>query len=138
MLFRSVSGCVFGDIDILQHREWGENISKLSGVEPIFPLWNLERESLVKEFVNLGYRAIIKKVNLNYLSVEFLGKELSHNILNEMKTLGIDMCGENGEYHTLVIDGLIFSYPIEIKDKKVIIENGYGILDLEVEESENR
>lgn len=120
--------CIFGDIDIAHHREWGEIRCKNTGLEAIFPLWQENRETLVKEFIDLGYKAIIKKVNLKNMNVNFLGKTLSHKLLEEIKATGSDVCGENGEYHTFVYDGPIFSKEIPLKNTEDIINENTLVL----------
>lgn len=120
--------CIFGDIDIAHHREWGETRCKNTGLEAIFPLWQENRETLVKEFIDLGYKAIIKKVNLKNMNVNFLGKTLSHKLLEEIKATGSDVCGENGEYHTFVYDGPIFSKEIPLKNTGDIINENTLVL----------
>lgn len=120
--------CIFGDIDIAHHREWGETRCKNTGLEAIFPLWQEDRETLVKEFIDLGYKAIIKKVNLKNMNVDFLGKTLSHKLLEEIKATGSDVCGENGEYHTFVYDGPIFSKEIPLKNTGDIINENTLVL----------
>lgn len=120
--------CIFGDIDIAHHREWGETRCKNTGLEAIFPLWQENRETLVKEFIDLGYKAIIKKVNLKNMNVDFLGKTLSHKLLEEIKATGSDVCGENGEYHTFVYDGPIFSKEIPLKNTGDIINENTLVL----------
>lgn len=120
--------CIFGDIDIAHHREWGEIRCKNTGLEAIFPLWQENRKTLVKEFIDLGYKAIIKKVNLKNMNVDFLGKTLSHKLLEEIKATGSDVCGENGEYHTFVYDGPIFSKEIPLKNTGDIINENTLVL----------
>ena len=120
--------CIFGDIDIAHHREWGEIRCKNTGLEAIFPLWQENRETLVKEFIDLGYKAIIKKVNLKNMNVDFLGKTLSHKLLEEIKATGSDVCGENGEYHTFVYDGPIFSKEIPLKNTGDVINENTLVL----------
>lgn len=120
--------CIFSDIDIAHHREWGEIRCKNTGLEAIFPLWQENRETLVKEFIDLGYKAIIKKVNLKNMNVDFLGKTLSHKLLEEIKATGSDVCGENGEYHTFVYDGPIFSKEIPLKNTGDIINENTLVL----------
>lgn len=123
--------CVFGDIDISEHRKWDEDRCKAVGLNPVFPLWNEERESIVNDFIDSGFTAIIKKVNLEYLDESFLGKELTKDILAKIKNTGCDCCGENGEYHTVVVDGPIFKTRIELSIGKISLENGYGNLTIE-------
>lgn len=94
---------------------------------------------LYKEFVQLGYKAKIVSVNLKKLGKEFLGKDLSLELLNEFPK-DIDVCGENGEYHTFVYDGEIFQYPIQFEVGEIVeknyVHNGeefpYAFLDLKV------
>ncbi|MGL5174824.1 MAG: diphthine--ammonia ligase [Cetobacterium sp.] len=122
--------CIFGDIDIKHHREWGEQRCKNTELDAIFPLWQKNREELVKEFIDLGYKAIIKKINLKNLNTDFLGKTLTHDLIEEIKLTGSDVCGENGEYHTFVYDGPIFSKKILLKNTKKIINENTLFLEL--------
>ncbi|MGE5654354.1 MAG: ATP-binding protein, partial [Bacillota bacterium] len=87
-----------------------------------------DRRVVVEEFLCAGFRAIIKVVDLARLDVSFLGRALDAQILNEFRNMGIDVCGENGEYHTLVIDGPLFREPFVVDKGQAVEENGYGIL----------
>ncbi|MGL5796816.1 MAG: diphthine--ammonia ligase [Cetobacterium sp.] len=129
MKLLGAEACVFGDIDIEQHREWGEKRCLNTDLEAIFPLWQKNREDIVNEFISLGYKALIKKVNLNNMSADFLGKTLSTNVLEDIKATGSDICGENGEYHTFVYDGPIFSNKVIFKDNHKIINNNTLLLE---------
>ncbi|WP_017211565.1 diphthine--ammonia ligase [Clostridium beijerinckii] len=120
--------CVFGDIDIEAHRGWCLDRCKASGIKGVFPLWQENREKLTNEFIDCGFKAIIKKVNLKALGIEFLGKELTKDVVNEIKNLGCDPCGENGEYHTLVFDGPIFKSSIKFNKSGTEITENYGYL----------
>lgn len=128
-----IVACIFGDIDIIEHRKWCENVCQKAEVEAIFPLWNEKREKLVYEFLKAGYNAIIKKVDLKYLSKKFLGMKLRENLLLEFERLGIDIAGENGEYHTIVVDGIIFKKKIKIEYGEIMEENGRAILEIKKE-----
>lgn len=110
---------VYGDIDIERHRKWGVDRAKNSGVNYEFPLWQEDREKLVHEFIDSGFKALIKKVNLDYMSSDFLGKTLTRDLVKEIKATGSDPCGENGEYHTFVYDGPIFKTKIDINSEDV-------------------
>nr|WP_307775947.1 diphthine--ammonia ligase [uncultured Cetobacterium sp.] len=117
-----VEGCIFGDIDITSHKEWCVNRCDAVGIEAIFPLWQQERERLVNEFIDLGYKAIIKKVNLEKMGSEFLGKILTKQLLEEIKKTGSDVCGENGEYHTFVFNGPLFKNEVLVKINEIKID----------------
>lgn len=119
--------CVFGDIDIEQHKKWCLDRCKAAEIKGEFPLWQENREALTNEFIEYGFKAVIKKVNLKFLSEEFLGKELDKAIVNEIKNLGCDPSGENGEYHTLVFDGPIFKERVKFNkvSKEIVGDFGY-------------
>lgn len=120
--------CIFGDIDIAEHRKWCTERCEAVGLEAIFPLWQEDRELLTNEFIESGFKAILKKVNLDYLSEEYLGKVLDKELVQKIKATGADPCGENGEYHTFVYDGPIYHYPIKFDKEAIETNNNYGHL----------
>lgn len=124
---QGAESCVFGDIDIENHKKWCLDRCDAASVKGEFPLWQENRESLTNEFIDYGFKAIIKKVNLKDLGEEFIGRELTKGVVNEIKSLGSDPSGENGEYHTLVFDGPIFKESIKfnIINKEIIDNFGY-------------
>ena len=104
--------CVYGDIDIEEHREWGTARCRSAGIEPYYPLWHRDREENTKEVIDLGYQCVIKCVRNADLPQDLLGKVLDHEMVAFMKEKGLDVCGENGEYHTVTLGGPIFHTPI--------------------------
>ena len=118
---------VYGDIDIEQHKKWGIDRAEHAGLDYEFPLWQEDREKLVHEVIDSGFQAVIKKLNLHYMSEDFLGKTLTKELIEKIKSKGVDPCGENGEYHTFVVDGPIFDYKIDIKYDKSKIEENYAL-----------
>ena len=112
--------CVFGDIDIDEHREWDEKRCSNCGISAVLPLWNENREKLVSETVAAGYKCLIKCVSREKLPESFLGKIIDMPLLEEMRAFGIDLCGENGEYHTVVLGGPIFKKPIKYRLGRVL------------------
>ena len=100
-----IEGCVFGDIDIELHRKWTEDRCKNVGIEAVLPLWQADRRECVDEFLNLGFKAVIKCVQLNKLPNDILGKVLNSELVDFFVKIGVDACGENGEYHTVVVGG---------------------------------
>ncbi|MEW6417351.1 MAG: diphthine--ammonia ligase [Nitrospirota bacterium] len=104
---------VFGDIDLREHRDWVERVCKDMGIEAILPLWKEEREKLLEEFIDLGFKAIIVATQAELLNREWLGRRVDKKFVKEIKAIGnIDLCGEKGEYHTFVYDGPIFKNPV--------------------------
>lgn len=121
---------VFGDIDIENHRQWVENTCNAEKIIPWLPLWQEERTILLNELIDAGFRAEIVAVKDGVLSPYYLGKTLNEEILEEFKVLGIDLCGEKGEYHTIITDGPIFKQPLHIRHGKQILRDGYWFSDV--------
>ena len=121
--------CVFGDIDIEDHREWNEARCKESGLKPVLPLWQEARESVVQELLDKGFRAIIKTIN-DSLDTSFLGQDLSPSVIDKIKAAGADPCGENGEYHTFVYDGPTFAHPIPVEIGRMVDFGTHKAIDI--------
>ena len=130
-----IDSCVFGDIDLEPHRKWCTERCKEAGIEADFPLWQENREKLVYEFIDSGFKTVIKNVKLECIGEDFLGKVLTREVVKDIKETGSDPCGENGEYHTFVYDGPIFNHPIKFQYLNIIKNETHGFL--EVKESEN-
>ena len=122
---------VFGDIDLEPHRDWVERVCSSIGVRAVLPLWRSEREDLLREFLSLGFKATIVSVKDGILDRRFLGKALDYSTIDEMKRIGIDASGEEGEYHTFVTNGPMFSQPISPRARDIHLKDGYWFLDLE-------
>ena len=111
---------IFGDIDLDEHRKWEETVCEKAQMTAVLPLWQEDRKKLVKEFIDLGFKAKIVVVNKTMMSPEFLGRDLSHELLEEIEKTGADVCGENGEYHTVVYDGPLFKNPLNLNFSKEV------------------
>lgn len=122
--------CVFGDIDIELHKKWDVDRCKNAGIKAELPLWQQNREDLVYEFIDSGFTTIINKVNLKYMGIEFLGKELNREIIDDIKSTGSDACGENGEYHTFVVDGPLFKNRIDFTNEGIVKDINYAHLNI--------
>ena len=105
----------FGDIDLEQNRQWEEDRCHAAGLVPCFPLWQREREEIVHELIRLGYQCLIKSVDRTVLPVDLLGTLISEASILAMRAAGVDVCGENGEYHTLAVDGPVFQKPLSFR-----------------------
>ncbi|MDR4504360.1 MAG: diphthine--ammonia ligase [Candidatus Scalindua sp.] len=127
-----VKHIVFGDIDLPEHRDWEERTCCGVGLHPFLPLWREERRSLLREFIELGFCAMIIAVKENILPASLLGKTLSRTVIEEIERQGVDACGEEGEYHTLVYDGPLFQSTLQFTQGEVVLRDGYWFLDLHV------
>ncbi|MCL2227868.1 MAG: diphthine--ammonia ligase [Oscillospiraceae bacterium] len=124
------SACVFGDIDIAEHKSWNEERCKNAGIDCILPLWNQNREFLVRETIEVGFKALIKIVQSDKLDDSFLGRDLSIPLIEKIRQTDSDVCGENGEYHTFVYDGPIFNHAIPFKAGEVIDFGTHKAIDI--------
>ncbi|WP_247869490.1 diphthine--ammonia ligase [Herbaspirillum sp. ST 5-3] len=105
---------VFGDIDLVPHREWEEKVCARAGIAPVLPLWDEPRRKLVDEFLSLGFKAVVVCVNGNHLGEEFVGRDFDDAFLADLPA-SVDACGENGEFHTFVYDGPGFAHPVAFR-----------------------
>ncbi|MTK69137.1 diphthine--ammonia ligase [Turicibacter sanguinis] len=127
---QGAEACVFGDIDLEAHRTWCTDRCEAVGLEVVFPLWLEDREVLTHEFIDLGFTTVLKNVKLECLGEEFLGKVLTKELVEKIKATGSDACGENGEYHSFVYDGPLFSYPVSFEVGENILTETHGYLDI--------
>ena len=114
---------VFGDIDLEGHLEWVQKTCAKSDIVAVHPLWQMARRAVVDELLAEGFEAWIVVVNTTMMPAKYVGKKLTRDIVEELELAGIDACGENGEFHTVLVDGPIFSsrVPIVIGEP---VENG--------------
>ena len=125
-----IEGVVFGDI-YPHMRVWADKICGDLGIQAIEPLCGRNSEEILLDFIDSGFETIVVATQANLLGEEWLGRKIDKLFLNDVKRLkSIDVCGENGEYHTLVIDGPIFKQRINIKKSQKTLRNGYWFLDI--------
>lgn len=105
---------VFGDIDLQPHLEWEEMVCAKAGLTPHLPLWLEPRRRLVAELFQEGFKALLVAVRAGRLPMEFLGRTLDPTLVDEIEALGCDACGEEGEYHSVVVDGPGFAAPLDL------------------------
>lgn len=110
----AIDAAVFGDIDLQPHRDWEEMVCSKAGLKAILPLWQQDREQLVLQMLNSGIKTMIVSCN-EKMSEYFIGKMLDEALINELKAIDVDVCGENGEFHTLVLDCPLFSFPVNVE-----------------------
>jgi diphthine-ammonia ligase len=125
----SVSHAVFGDIDLQPHRDWEEKVCAAAGLEAVLPLWQQNRKELVMQMIDNGIETIIVSCN-STMGERFLGKQITAALVDELEALGIDACGENGEFHTLVTNCPLFSAPVKVKIARTLQHENYWFSEL--------
>ena len=122
---------IFGDIHLADVRAWYEERVRAAELEHVEPLWGEEPEALARESVARGYRALITCIEDARTDPAWLGEYLSDELIDACIARGIDPCGEHGEYHTLVVDGPLFQYPVPISSgDRRSSETGFTQLDV--------
>jgi len=111
-LRQGIRRVAFGDIFLEDLRRYRENNLARLRMEAVFPIWKRDTRELIREFHVSRFRAVAVCVDPRALDPEFAGRELNESFFADLP-LGVDPCGENGEFHTFVFDGPIFSHPIE-------------------------
>lgn len=123
---------IFGDIDLIEHRQWVERVCSALGVTPILPLWLQDREELLRKFIKVDFKSIVIATDSRFMGEEWLGREITTAFIEDLKALAdVDLCGEKGEYHTFVYDGPIFQKPVEFKTAGIILHESHRFLGLE-------
>jgi uncharacterized protein (TIGR00290 family) len=93
------------------------------------PLWGLNPEQILTDFINAGFEAIVINVKADLFDEEWLGRKVDRSFLEDLRKLhsrhNVHVCGELGEYHTFVIDGPIFKCRIKTLDSKKVLKDGY-------------
>lgn len=118
----------FGDLYLQDVRTYREERMQGSGIEPVFPLWGRPTRELLEEMLSGGLRACLTCVDPRVLSPDFAGQEITPALLEKLPS-GIDPCGENGEFHSFVFDGPMFSYPLDIEMGEVVTRDGFVFAD---------
>ncbi len=126
---RDVTGGVFGDINLVEHRQWVEEMCSRCGIDYNLPLWLMEERRVSEELVERGGKAMIVAVRSDLLDQRWLGRVMDEEYIASCVDAGISPCGEGGEAHTLVVDGPLFDEPlryacgeIQHKDNQALLE----------------
>jgi len=124
---------VFGDIDLEGHLVWVQKTCAKSAIVPIHPLWQESRRSILEELLEVGFEAVIVVINTDMMSRDYIGRVFTRELMDELEELGIDSCGENGEFHTVVIDGPIFSSRVPVTFGEVRENDQYVFMNVSLE-----
>lgn len=114
-------GCdygIFGDIDLQDHRDWEEKVCASAEIEAVLPLWNENRLEMVNKFLGEGFQSVTICINEKFLDKSFCGRVFDRKFIDDLPKT-VDACGENGEFHTFVFDGKLFSKPINYQIEEV-------------------
>jgi uncharacterized protein (TIGR00290 family) len=128
-LAEGVSAFAFGDLFLADIRAYREQQLNGTGLEPLFPLWEIPTARLAKQMIDGGLRAKLVCVDPKQLDPKFTGREFDLQLLSEMPP-AVDPCGENGEFHSFVYDGPMFSRPIPVTMGEMVERDGFCYCDV--------
>jgi uncharacterized protein (TIGR00290 family) len=117
-----VASVVCGDIFLEDVRKYRERLLEKAGLKGVFPLWNRKTTELARTFLKLGFKAVITVVDSNVLGKEFAGRDYDEKFLSDLPA-NVDPCGENGEFHSFVYDGPMFSKKVLFKKGEVVLRD---------------
>jgi len=110
---------IFGDIFLEDLKKYREEKLSAAGIECIFPVWKKDTKDLMAEFINAGFKAIVVCINEKFLDKSFCGRLVDRDFCKDLPA-HVDICGENGEFHTFVYDGPVFKYPITFVKGEIV------------------
>jgi len=124
-----VQAMAFGDLFLADIRAYREKQLAGTGIEPLFPVWQIPTAELARTMIASGLRAKITCVDPRVLSPEFVGRDFDSQFLADLPPT-IDPCGENGEFHSFVYDGPGFRRPIDVSVGELVERDGFVFADL--------
>jgi uncharacterized protein (TIGR00290 family) len=126
-----VDAIAFGDLFLTDVRAYREKQLKPTGLEPLFPLWEIPTRALALEMIAGGLRAKLACVDSKQLPASFVGRDFDETLLRDFPA-EVDPCGERGEFHTCVYDGPMFTRPIPLNTGEVVNRDGFVYADFEL------
>ncbi len=128
-LGEGVRAIAFGDLFLADIRAYRERQLAATGLQPLFPVWQIPTCKLATDMIAGGLRAKITCIDPKKLPPEFAGREFDAAFLSDL-TAGVDPCGENGEFHTFVYAGPMFRSPIAVQLGEILERDGFFFADL--------
>jgi diphthamide synthase (EF-2-diphthine--ammonia ligase) len=128
-LREGVQAIAFGDLFLTDIRAYRERQLAGTGLEPLFPVWQIPTHELAAGMLSAGLRAKITCIDPKSLPREFAGREFDAAFLRDLPS-HVDPCGENGEFHSFVYAGPVFTRPIAVGVGDVVERDGFVFADL--------
>jgi uncharacterized protein (TIGR00290 family) len=124
-----VKAIAFGDLFLEDIRAYRERQLKDTGLAPLFPLWQIPTDKLAREMISGGLRAKLVCIDPKKLGPEFAGRDFDDQLLRDLPP-GVDPCGENGEFHSLVYAGPMFDREIPVTVGQRVERDGFWFADV--------
>jgi uncharacterized protein (TIGR00290 family) len=124
----------FGDLFLEDVRRYREERLQGTGLTPVFPVWGRDTRQLAEEMIASGLRARLVCVDPRKLPREFAGREFDADFLRDLPA-GVDLCGENGEFHSFVYAGPMFCESVPVESGEVVERDGFIFADVRLAQS---
>jgi uncharacterized protein (TIGR00290 family) len=128
-LTEGIEAIAFGDLFLEDVRAYRERNLAPTGLTPLFPLWKIPTDMLVREMIAGGQRAVITCVDPAKLGREFAGREIDLELLKKLPA-GVDPCAENGEFHSFAFAGPQFTQSLDIRIGEIVDRDGFVFADV--------
>ncbi len=125
-----IDAMAFGDLFLADVRAYREKQLKPTGLEPLFPLWEIPTAELARSMIAGGLRARLACVDTRQLPESFAGREFDSALLEDFPP-EIDPCGERGEFHTCVYAGPMFTAPLQLEAGEIVNRDGFVYADFQ-------
>lgn len=135
---RGITHVIFGDILFEEHRRWAEEICAPHGITAVEPLFGSSTDVLFEEWIASGADAVIVTARAEFFDHTWLGRRLDRELLPELARLGVDPCGERGEYHTVVTNTDLFDRPLVLRTCGKVQRSGCWAMDVTVDDAGGR
>ncbi|MGL5637240.1 MAG: diphthine--ammonia ligase [Bacteroidales bacterium] len=130
---KGVEAGVFGDIYLREHRDWIERVCRDCAIDAVFPLWGQPTNDLMEGFIAADYKTLIVSVRAEERFRDLPGQILNQALYKTLKSMdGVDPCGENGEYHSFVVDGPLFLRPVTYETGEVYEADNHYFLPVKL------
>jgi len=124
-----VKAVVFGDLFLADVRAYRERQLARAGMRAVFPLWGKGTATLAHEMIRGGLGARLTCLDPRVMPRELAGHLFDEELLERLPP-GVDPCGENGEFHTFVFAGPMFSAPIPVEVGETVERDGFVFTDV--------
>lgn len=128
-LAEGITSVAFGDLFLQDIRDYRERQLLGTGLEPLFPVWEIPTAKLARDMIAAGVKAKITCVDPAQVDRTFAGRDFDQALLDSLPP-GVDPCGENGEFHTFVYDAPVFSRPVRVRMGEIVERDGFVFADM--------
>jgi len=124
-----ITAVAFGDLFLQDIREYRERQLQGTGLEPLFPVWQIPTGQLALDMIAAGVKAKVTCVDPSKLDKSYAGRDYNLEFIESLPE-NVDPCGENGEFHTFIYDAPVFTHPIKVETGEIVERDGFVFADV--------